>query len=147
MLKQRANAKHVIRVAHRNAGAHTIRAHDVGHALGRLRCIGTLGLRDQILLRETPPGKVVPSHAALAEIRVLSRSARRDDDRSQALPEQIEAVIEPGAVDGRGTSGVLSGAEYNNRVRLVRGRFTRGADDAKSRESQKQKKRTGPGQQ
>src|SRR6266436_6138455 len=132
MLKHGANAKHVICIAHRDAGAHTIRAHDVRDALGRLRGVGTLRLRDQTLLGDAAPGKVVPPHAAFAEVGVLSRSARRDDDRSQALPEQIEAVIEPGAVDGRGTSSVLSGAEYDNRIRLVRGRFTRRPDNAKS---------------
>jgi hypothetical protein len=49
-------------------------------------------------------------------------------------------MIEPRPVNRRGTTGVLSSAEYHDCVRLVGGRFTRRPYDAKSAYAQKQQK-------
>ena len=62
----------MIGIAHRDAGLHFVGAHDVGHALGGLRGVGTLRFRNQILFGNAAADKVIAPHAAFAEIGVLA---------------------------------------------------------------------------
>ncbi len=61
--------------------------------------------------------QVVVAHSAFAESWVGARSAGGDDHRSDAALEQIVGVIETGAEDGGGASGVFSRAEDDDGVR------------------------------
>src|ERR1700691_752745 len=120
MLKQSAYAKYVISVADRDTTAHSISAHDVGHALGRLRRVRPLCLRNQSLLRNAAPQEIIFSHPALAVLWVLRRSSRRNHDRGHSFLEQFVTVIQPRAVNRRGMPGILGGPENSDHIGFFR---------------------------
>src|SRR5271157_2566630 len=137
MLEQGANAKYVIGIADRNAAVHAVRAHDVGHSRCRLRRIGALRLRDQSLLRNAAPQKIVSAYAALAEIRILPRPAGRDHHRRHPLLKQFVTVIQPRPVHRRRTSHILGSSENSDHIRFFRGCFGGGAHDARPGNAEK----------
>src|SRR5207249_7308129 len=60
--------------------------------------------------------EVRPAHAALGEIGVAARAARRDQDWRHLLFVEGERMIEPGPEDGRRASAILRRAEDQDGV-------------------------------
>ncbi len=118
-LQQLSNAEDMVGIADRDATVQAVGAHDDRDSHRRLRRIPPLSFGDQVTLRDAAMHEVIAAHAALAEVRIPGRAAGSNEDRSDAKPEKIKSMIEPGAEHRGRMAGIFGGAEDDDRIRAV----------------------------
>ena len=110
----------MIGVADGNAGAHIVGTHDDGDAFGGFGGILPLRFGNQVPLADAARRKVVAADAALAELRIASRSTRDDQIRSHAPAVERDGVVKPGPEYRRGAARILRRTEYYDGVGWLR---------------------------
>jgi hypothetical protein len=95
---------------------HSVGVHDYGNPLGGLCGIGPLGLGYEVALRDPAAHQIIAPDAPFAEAGIRGGAARRYDNGSKVLSEQVVRVIEAGSQHRRRPARILSGTEHDDRI-------------------------------
>src|SRR5262249_8265369 len=114
--QQFLNAEDVVLVADGETAVHAVGAENYSDSLGALGGGGAHRLGDQGTLGNAAVREVVTADASFAETRVCGGASGGDDDRGETSLKQIVGVVEAGAENRRGVSGIFGGAEDDDGV-------------------------------